>query len=305
MRFLVVNNVSSGQGADLVHDFIRALGTDGDEIVMRITDGTTPVSSLVPDAIEFDRVIVAGGDGTVSTIVYELRDTGIPILPFPSGTGNLLVGNLDLPITAPALADVAKHGVPVRFDLGEIEVDGSDGRNPMRQGFAIIAGAGYDATVMEGAIPFKQQLGYSAYLASALVNPIPTYAKMRLRLDDETVEHDGIATLFVNFGRLQFDLQVTPDNDPRDGLLEIVVATAKTNVGLLPTITSMMLDPSGQYLGRGSKVQLFKARTAHLEADPPLSMQFDGETTEIVTPFTVRTLPGAATLIVAKGSIWA
>lgn len=305
MRFLVINNVSSGQGADLVHDFVRALGGDGDEVVLRFTDGTTPVKSLVSDAHEFDRVVVAGGDGTVSTVVYELRDTGIPILPFPAGTGNLLVGNLDLPITAPALAQVARNGVPVRFDLGEIEVDGSDGREPLRQGFVIIAGAGYDATVMEGAIPMKAQLGYTAYIAAALANPMPTYSKMRLRLDDEVVEYEGIATLFVNFGKLQFDLQVSPENDPRDGKLEIIAATAKTNIGLLPTLTTMMLDPAGHTLGRGQKIQFFKAERAYLEADPPLAMQFDGETTPIETPFAVRTLPGAATLLVSEGSAWA
>ena len=37
-----------------------------------------------------DLMVVAGGDGTVASAAYLLAETGIPLLPFPAGTANLL-----------------------------------------------------------------------------------------------------------------------------------------------------------------------------------------------------------------------
>lgn len=305
MRFLVVNNLSSGLGEDSVHDFVRLLARDGDEVVMRFTDGATAVEDLLFDADRFDRVVAAGGDGTVSAVLYRLRDTGVPVLPFPSGTANLLAVNLELPITAAGLAEVAREGIPARFDLGEIEVEATDGAPSRTFGFSLIAGAGYDAKVMETARTFKSALGPAGYLAAVLANPLPTHAAIRLDLDGVPLHTDGISVLFVNFGRVLFDMQVSPDNDPRDGLLEVLVANTRMSVGLLPALATMMLDPEGETLGRTGRVKIHKAREVRIECDPPLLMQYDGEDTGVSTPFSVRTLPGAATLLLPRDSRFA
>lgn len=302
MRFLVVNNLSSGLGDDSVHDFVRMLARDGDEVVMRFSDGTTPLTDLLADADSFDRVIAAGGDGTVSAVLYQLRGTGIPVLPFPSGTANLLAVNLELPVTAAGLADVARDGIATEFDLGEIEVEARDGLPARTFGFSIIAGAGYDATIMDTARSYKAALGPAAYFMAALANPLPTFAHIQLELDGEPLDMDGISVLFVNFGRIQFDLQVSPENDPRDGLLEVVIANTKMSVGLLPALATMMLDREGETLGRSHRVKINTAREVRVTTDPPLQMQYDGETTDVVTPFVVRTLPRAATLLLPPDS---
>ena len=114
MRLLVVNNLASGYGEGSVYDFVRSLAQDGDEVAIRSTDGTTDLRTFLHDAEEFDAVAAAGGDGTIAAVAHLLADTGIPLLPFPAGTANLLAMNLGLPTEAHALASK-----PIRYVLGD------------------------------------------------------------------------------------------------------------------------------------------------------------------------------------------
>ena len=109
MKLLVINNLASGFGEGSVYDFIRSFARDGDEVCVRSTDGTTDVRDLLGDAEEFDAVVASGGDGTVATVSYRLANTGVPILPFPAGTANLLAANLASPMEPHALAKLVRE----------------------------------------------------------------------------------------------------------------------------------------------------------------------------------------------------
>ena len=189
MKLLVINNLASGFGEGSVYDFIRSFARDGDEVCVRSTDGTTDVRDLLGDAEAFDAVVASGGDGTVATVSYRLANTGVPILPFPAGTANLLAANLASPMEPHALAKLVREERTLDFDLGEIEVDGH------RFGFGIMAGAGYDAAIMHGAAPAKRLLGPMAYFSAALANPLPQTSRFKLDLDGEHVESEGLGIL--------------------------------------------------------------------------------------------------------------
>ena len=109
MKLLVINNLASGFGEGSVYDFIRSFARDGDEVCVRSTDGTTDVRDLLGDAEAFDAVVASGGDGTVATVSYRLANTGVPILPFPAGTANLLAANLASPMEPHALAKLVRE----------------------------------------------------------------------------------------------------------------------------------------------------------------------------------------------------
>ena len=104
MKLLVINNLKSGYGEGAVYDFIRSFASDGDEVCMRSTDGSTEVATMLYDADRFDAVVASGGDGTVAAVSYALAGSGIPVLPFPAGTANLLALNLQYPNEPHALA---------------------------------------------------------------------------------------------------------------------------------------------------------------------------------------------------------
>ncbi len=300
VRILVVINNRSGGSDGTLYAFIRALGASGAEVTLRYIVEGTALDVLLHDAKTFDRVVAAGGDGTVGAVAYTLRDTGIPLLIYPAGTANLLALNLAMPFEARALAETVLTGATKRFDLGEIEQPNVGSEGSTRTGFAVVAGAGYDATIMETAQPLKAALGAAAYLVAAVTNMAPTNARFELDLDGRKLSLEGIAVLIVNFGKLQFDMPVARGADPCDGLLDIAVVRTRNVAGLLPAVMSTLLDTRTDSATPG--IDVFTASKVTLSAYPQLRMQYDGEVADTITPFSARALPGAATLLLPPDS---
>ncbi|MCI8469309.1 MAG: diacylglycerol kinase [Eggerthellaceae bacterium] len=295
MKLLIVNNLVSGYGEGAIYDYMRSFAADGDEVVIRSTDGTTDLRRFLADADEFDAVVASGGDGTVAAVTYLLADSGIPVLPFPAGTANLLAMNLVSPTEPHALAKLTREGEIMDFDLGEIELASGE-----RFGFSIMAGAGYDALIMRDAKPVKRLLGPVAYFTSALSNPLPQFSKLTLTIDGEVIESEGVGVLVVNFSKIQFDLSVVHQNLPRDGVFDVAILHTRDAIGLIPALLASMLDRGGDFPDRTDALELHRGSTVSVVADPPLPVQYDGEVTGLTTPFTVRMLPEAARFIVSE-----
>ena len=152
MRCLIIHNPASGPSSDEIFAFTHALAQGGDEVVMRfIGDGMEP-EDAVADVREFDRVVVSGGDGTVSNVLDQMRGCGVPTLIFPSGTACLFFNNIGNAPEAAALAKACRAGRTVKVDMGELFWIDENG-NEKRHGFIIIAGSGFDAEIMMKAAP--------------------------------------------------------------------------------------------------------------------------------------------------------
>ena len=120
MRCLIIHNPASGPSSDEIFAFTHALAQGGDEVVTRfIGDGMEP-EDAVADVREFDRVVVSGGDGTVSNVLDQMRGCGVPTLVFPSGTACLFFNNIGNAPEAAALAKACRAGRTVKADMGEL-----------------------------------------------------------------------------------------------------------------------------------------------------------------------------------------
>lgn len=294
MKLLIINNLASGYREGSIHDFARSFIEDGDEVCIRSTDSTTPISDLVHGAQDFDVVVASGGDGTVAAVAYELRGLDVPILAFPAGTANLLAMNLELPTEPHALAKLAREGCALGFDVAEIEAEGQS------FGFMIMAGAGYDALIMNDAARSKRLLGQAAYFLSAAANIAPQYSDIILNIDGEEIRTGGIGVLLVNFSKLQFDMSITHSNQPRDGKLDVVVLKAKNAVELLPSVMAALLDADGQHPDRGEALEIYSGKEVLIQADPAFEVQFDGEATGLKTPLKARIFPQATKLLMTE-----
>jgi diacylglycerol kinase family enzyme len=314
VKILIVNNLKAGQGDAGLFGFVRALSAEGAEVTLRPTRGGA-MAQAVDDAGSFDRVVAAGGDGTASAVAYALRNSGIPVLPYPAGTANLLALNLRIPTDPVKCAEVTLAGEHVEVDLGEISYGRTRRRgaperrgtprppSPEQIGFAIVAGAGFDASIVEGANRLKDQIGASAYLVSAIRNIEPTQTRIRLVLDGEEHETEGSAVMVVNFAKIQFDLKLVSGGNPTDGLFELAVVKAKHVAELLPAVVAAFIDTIVDFPDRAGMVETYQASEIEVSMDPPLPLQADGETLSASSPFRAHVLPRAATFVVPPGTL--
>ena len=294
MKVLVFINLLSGVADGSIYDFMRVFARAEDEIVLRYAGEGSNFDELLSDTAEFDAVVACGGDGTVASVLYATRNSGTPVLPFPAGTANLLTMNLRSPTEAPALAKLLREGKHLDFDLCEFECEN------YKRGYTIMAGCGYDATIMHMAAQNKKTLGAFAYFHAAFANPTPQCSQFTLWLDGKKVECKGVGVLCMNFSMIQGEISLArKDNSPRDGLLDVLVLATDTAWNLLPAFVGASLDKSGKAQESSNVLTYYQASEVRIEADPALMMQYDGEPLEAWTPLTCRILPSAATIIVS------
>lgn len=110
-------------------------------------------------ARDFDRLVVAGGDGTVNEVINGLADHRIPVAIVPLGTANVLAAELGLPAGPGAIADAIVNGAVRPIALGTV--------NDRR--FTMMAGIGFDAQVVAHvSLNLKRLVGKIAYVVEAL-----------------------------------------------------------------------------------------------------------------------------------------
>ncbi len=300
MRCLIIHNPASGPRSDEIDAFIHAFAQAGDEIVLRYLGEGLEAAEAVADAASFDRIVLSGGDGTISNLATHLVATGAttPLLIFPSGTANLFFNNIGNAPEPAALAHTARAGRTAQADMGELFWENPETGKMQRHGFLIIAGSGYDATIMEKAEESKADLGEFAYFAAALNTPNPQVAHFTIEHDGVVEEHDGIACMVANTAQIQGDIKLFPDCRMDDGYLDVAVVEPAATVQLLPTLLAGILDPAGKGLGR-PQFTMLRTKEVKITCKPSLGMQFDGEIIPSSTGiFGARVLPRVLNLLV-------
>jgi diacylglycerol kinase family enzyme len=297
MNILIIHNPKTKKNKESFEAYLDFLEKAKAKISMRELLEEEKLEGLLEDARNFDRVVAVGGDGTVSSVVYSLRGTGIPVVAYPGGTANLLALNLRMPSGTAELGQLTLKGKTISTDL--VQVRGADQRLfPLRSGFIVMGGAGFDANLIDRSKHLKKEFGVSAYFLSAFHHLRPTVAHLALELDGLRFEYEGIGVLLINFDKIQFDISLIPASSAYDGKMDVVVLKIRDAVGLIPALWSALLDRLGfPRLDISPYIEIHRASQVKIETRPELPLQLDGELIEAKTPFMAEVVPKAATLV--------
>lgn len=297
MRTLIVHNPKSGFGSDAIYQFQRAIIREGDECVFRLLPAGMDAAEAVKDAEGFDVVVVSGGDGTASSVLTALAGSNIPVCVFPSGTANLFNANLGNTPEPQSLARACRIGKTADVDLGLISWADADGELQER-GFALMSGTGYDAQLMQAALPNKELMGSAAYYAAAVENPKPEVIDFTVTVDGTAHKCRGITCLVANNATIQNEIQIVPNCRMDDGLLDVIVVEISNAAQLIRPLFFGIVDRGGNKIGR-PHIRTFSGKHIVVETNRPVPLEVDGETENaMVTRYEARVEPGAARVVV-------
>lgn len=250
------------------------------------------------DAIRFAReaaqsgvdvVAAYGGDGTVMEVASGLVGTKVPMAIFPGGTANVM--SVELGIAgdlAEASALVCNEDAITRdVDMGQIG----------DRYFILRTGIGLEANMVEGADRnLKDKIGSVAYWVAALQALRDTkVSHYQLTLDGQEIESEGVTCIINNAGSVGGGgLSIAPNISVSDGLLDVVVIRSADLGSLLSVAASVVAGNEN-----AQPLQHWQAREISIIADPPQTVQTDGEVIG-QTPVKITTLPGAVRIIVPK-----
>jgi len=255
-------------------------------------------------------VLAAGGDGTVRAVGEALRESGIPLVVLPSGTGNLLARNLELPLTdLNAAVAAAFSGTDRPIDLGMAEITRPDGSSE-EHAFLVMAGLGLDAKMIKNTnTKLKKAVGWLAYI-DGIARSLPELKPVRLsyKLDSGPTRSMSVHTILIgNCGVLPGGLLLMPEAKPDDGLLDVAALRPRGPFGWAKVWRKVAWENGvlrKSALGRKiidlSKdvrdVAYFTTRDMTMTVEHPQEFQLDGD--EFGEARTVRVWvdPGALTV---------
>jgi YegS/Rv2252/BmrU family lipid kinase len=226
-----------------------------------------------------DVVLASGGDGTVTACAEGVAGSGVPLAVLPAGTGNLLARNLGLPLALDQALAVALDGQDRRLDVGS-----ANGRP-----FVAMAGIGFDAMLLDSTgEPLKKKLGWAAYALSALRHLRARPVRATLRADGGRVLRRRASGIIVgNVGALQGGVALLPGAEPDDGLLDLMVLTARGWSGWLALTADVMLRRD-----RTGRVARTVFRELQVQLERPQLWELDGEVMGTTRQLVVAVQPG-------------
>jgi diacylglycerol kinase family enzyme len=240
-------------------------------------------------------LLVWGGDGMVQRCIDAVAGLGdasakVTVAIIPAGTANLLATNLGIPHDLGDALDIALSGRSRRIDLGVVN----------GEHFAVMAGAGFDARMIDAADgEAKTRHGSLAYVrtgASAIrANPEPVHV-----LVDGVTFFEGPAScvLIGNVPRATGGLLVFEAAEPDDGLLDVGVVTADGPVQWLRVLSRVAL-----HRGSGSPfVRTLQGHTVDVRFERPAIYELDGGTRPATEELHFKVKPAAVSICVPDGA---
>jgi diacylglycerol kinase (ATP) len=274
----VLLNPAAGRGAGARHQpRLAALAAEVGAGALRVTGGA---ADLVEEARRaaaegVERLLVAGGDGTMHHVVQGLAGSGTALGVVPLGSGNDLAGTLGVPRDLGAAVRRAAGGPVRRIDLLRVGEHYTVG----------YAGVGFDAEVAQRVAAQSAtagaRRGLGARLRGPLIYPwavVQTLARfappvLRVTWDGGGFEGPAMFAVLANLPRFGGGMQIAPAARIDDGLLDVVIVRA------IPRRTLLTVFPkvySGRHVGHPA-VLLARAARAEVTADRPLTMFGGGE----------------------------
>ena len=212
----------------------------------------------------FEKIVAAGGDGTINEVVNGLAGTGTMLGLLPIGTMNVFATELGLPVHDLELCwDIVKGDNTRAVDLPKAN----------QKFFVQLAGVGLDAQVVkETSAQLKRSFGPLSYVISAVQIAARKPPKLFIQSDDTSIDEGSL--VLVGNGRLYggpfpFFKRAALD----DGLLDVIVFKRLGYLEIIKYLQDVVFSSNI----RVPEIEYFQTVRLRVESDQTVPVELDGE----------------------------
>jgi len=217
-------------------------------------------------------VVIAGGDGTISSVVGSLLNAGVDFGIIPSGSGNGLAHTAKISKQPAKALDIIFNGTASAIDGFFVN-----------DRFAcMLAGLGFDAKVAHEFAEHPKR-GLMTYAQLTLKNFFSiTPFRFELKFEKRILDIDAFFMSIANSNQFGNNFTIAPKASLSDGLLDIVIVTSQNKVSfVLQTLkqvagwnvleaSSVVTKKNGVIYFQTDKLEIINHSNAplHIDGDP-------------------------------------
>ena len=212
---------------------------------------------------DYNYVLVAGGDGTVDSVVNAMMNRGIdlPIGILPVGTANDFGKFIGIPSDVTKACNQILESEPKAVDIGKIN----------DKYFINVASSGLFTDVSQKTdLNLKNTIGKLAYYLKG-IEEIPNFRRLKVHLKSKEVDFDGEMYLILVFnGQTAGNFKLATRADVNDGYLDVIMIKAVPIIEILPLFIKIL---KGEHLD-SDKVIYFKTDDILIESEEDIVVDF-------------------------------
>ncbi|WP_129715584.1 diacylglycerol kinase family protein [Pedobacter sp. SYP-B3415] len=230
--------------------------------------------------IDADRVVAAGGDGTLKLVAECLLRSKKPMGIIPAGSANGMAKELGIPTDPEAALAIAVTGVPTFIHAIKINDE-----------LCIhLADLGFNAYIVKkfDSLSHRGMLGYAKAAWHALWN----HRKMEVELDmgDELVRSAAAMVVVANATMYGTGVKINPIGRLDDDVFEVVLVKTYSVLEVLKMrFTRKGFNPK--------KVEFFQTRSLQIKSKHNAHFQVDGEYMGKIRGVSAKILPAAICMV--------
>lgn len=271
----IINPISGAKSKSDLQKFVEA-ETKGKGIAFfvfpSVADGNYSFLHSIIKEERITDVIIAGGDGTISSVVGGLLNEEVDFGIIPCGSGNGLAHT----------AKISKHPAKALDIIFNGKVSAIDGFFVNDRFACMLAGLGFDAKVAHEFADHPKR-GLMTYAQLTLknffsMNPF----RFEVKFDNKELDIDAFFISIANSNQFGNNFTIAPKASLTDGLLDIVIVTSQNRVSfVLQTLkqmagwnvleaSSVVTKKSGVIYFQTDKLKIINHSMAplHIDGDP-------------------------------------
>lgn len=276
MRILLVINPISGNSdkESLIYSIKERISSKIEIFKTTGKDDIEKIKNLIATH-NFERILIAGGDGTIKLVAEAMEEQSLPIGILPAGSANGLASDLDLPLEQEAFIKVALGDKKREIDA--IKING--------QLCLHISDLGLNAELIreyeQGT--FRGKFGYALQTIPTLFNTEGPY-DFTIKANDKTFHRSGIMLAIANSKQFGTGAIVNANGEIDDGIFELLLFKKLDVFEVLKTLRKDA-QLSREFL------EVIPTKKASIHSSKKIDFQIDGEYCEALQHVEAEILP--------------